>query len=117
MGAGIARLARAPVLQRAWSRQKGATLAALADEMRAPVALLTSRERAIAKVLEEKQARLAAALLQPGLFDRRAERAAAAQASLLNEARSRTVARLIELEASGRPGVEERRLVFAVALQ
>jgi superfamily II DNA/RNA helicase len=102
----------------AWLQQEQATRrAALAEQMRAPVALFTDREHAIARVLEERHARLAAALLQTGLFDRRAERAATAQASVLNEARSRTVARLIALEASGRPLVEECRLVFAVALQ
>jgi hypothetical protein len=106
-----------PGLTALLQQEQATKLAALAEEMRAPVALLTDRERAIAKVLEERHARLAAGLVQTGLFDRRAERAAAAQASVLSEARSQTAARLIELAASGRPMLEECRLVFAVALQ
>jgi hypothetical protein len=85
--------------------------------MKMLIALLGGREQAIAKVLEERHARLAATLLQSGLFDRRIERAAAAQAAVLNEARSRVAARLIALEASGRPVVEECRFVFAAALE
>ncbi len=96
---------------------QNARLADLAAQVQAGVALLARREHAIVASLEKRHARLAAALLQPGLFDRRAERAAIAQASLVAEVRSRAAARLIELEASGRPVVEERRLVFAVALQ
>jgi superfamily II DNA or RNA helicase len=97
--------------------EQAARLTALAKQMTRPVALLTSREHAIARVLEETHARLAAALVQHGLFDRRTERAAAAQASVFEEARARTVAKLIELEVSGRPVIEECRLLFAVALQ
>ena len=97
--------------------EQAARLAALAEQMTLPVARLTSREHAIARVLEETHARLAAALVQHGLFDRRTERAAAAQASVFEEARVRTVAKLVELEISGRPVIEECRLLFAVALQ
>lgn len=94
-----------------------ARLADLAARMRASVALLSRREQAILEALENRHGRLAATLLQPGLFDRRSERAANVQALLMDEARSRTAARLIVLRASGRPVVEERSLVFAVALQ
>ena len=113
-----ARLDRSdPDLTAVLQQEQATRLAALAGEMQLPVAVLTSRERSIARVLEDRHARLAATLLQAGLFDRRTERAAAAQAAVLQAARSRIATRLIELEASRRPMVEECRLVFAVALQ
>jgi hypothetical protein len=96
---------------------QGRRLVEVAEEMRAGVELLTRREEAIARAVEATHARLAAALLQPGLFDRRAERAARARASLVDEVRSRAAARVKQLEACGRPAVEERRLVFAVAFE
>ena len=108
---------REPGLSREVQREQATRLAALAREMQAPVTLLTRREQAIARLLEERHARLAATLLQSGLFDRRTERAAAAQAIVLHEAQQRTAAKLTELAAAGRPLVEECRLVFAVALQ
>jgi hypothetical protein len=43
------------------------------------------REGAILRTLEGRQSRLAVGLLQPGLFDRRAERAAGAQRAVLRE--------------------------------
>ena len=107
----------APLLDTLVQQAQDARLADLAARMRASVALLSRREHAIAAALEKRQARLAATLLQPGLFDRRSERAANVHASLMDEARSRTAARLVALGASVRPVVEERRLVFAVALQ
>ena len=98
-------------------QERARRLAALAEEMRLPAAILTCREQSIARVLEDRHARLAAALVQSGLFDRRTERAASAQAAVLEEARSRIAARLMELEASLAPSLEECRLVFAVAIQ
>ena len=98
-------------------RAQGERLTQIADEMRASVVLLRRREQAIARAVEARHARLAAALLQPGLFDRRTERAATARASLMDEARSRAAARVTQLEAAGRPVVEECRLVFAVAFE
>jgi hypothetical protein len=91
-------------------------LADVAHALDATVRLLTRRERSIVRALEANQARLAGSLLQPGLFDRRAERAANAQAALVNEALSRAAARIAELEATARPVIDERRLLFAVAL-
>ena len=55
---------------------------------------------AIAEELEQQRARLASALVQPGLFDRRAERAAAAQNATLDEA-------LAPLRASARRARQE----------
>jgi hypothetical protein len=108
---------RDPGLAAAVNRAQAETLAQVAADIRDGIAVLARREQAVADALESRHARLAAALLQPGLFDRRAERAAAAQASLVREALSRAAARVARLEASGRPVVDERRLVFAVAFE
>jgi hypothetical protein len=61
------------------------------------------RERAIAAAVRQRHARIAADLLQPGLFDHRAERRAASQAAVLDEAlachmRLDALARLAELK-------------------
>ena len=60
--------------------------------------LAIGRERWMLQALRESQARLSAALLQPGLFDRRVERAAAAQSARLAEAVERSRAREAMLE-------------------
>ena len=63
------------------------------------------RERAICAAVRLRHARLAADLVQPGLFDRRAERRAASQASVLEETldqcqtRLDALARLTDLKA------------------
>jgi superfamily II DNA or RNA helicase len=75
--------------------------------------LALQRERAIAEALRLQRARLATRLLQPGLFDRRAERAAAAQNATLDEALHRCAARLDELERSCDVAID-RRLAFGV---
>ena len=66
----------APGLNAVVMRDQHAKLADLAARMQAGVELLSRREQAIAAALEDRHARLAATLLQPGLFDRRSERAA-----------------------------------------
>ena len=75
--------------------------------------LAAERETAIADGLQQQRARLATSLLQPGLFDRRAERAAAAQNATLDEALERCGQRLAEL-ARGDSVSVERRLVFGL---
>jgi superfamily II DNA or RNA helicase len=75
--------------------------------------LATERENAIADGLRQQRARLATPLLQPGLFDRRAERAAAAQNATLDEALERCAQRLAELARCHSVAVE-RRLVFGL---
>jgi hypothetical protein len=75
--------------------------------------LATEREEAIADGLRQQRARLATSLLQPGLFDRRAERAAAAQNATLDEALERCAHRLAELSRCD-PVSVERRLVFGL---
>jgi hypothetical protein len=76
-------------------------------------ALAEARERAIVEGLRRQRARIAASLLQPGLFDRRAERAAAAQNATLEEALDRCARRLDELARHGRVSVD-RRLAFGL---
>ena len=75
--------------------------------------LAAARERAIADGVRQQRARLATSLVQPGLFDRRAERAAAAQHATLEEALDRCRQRLAEVDR--RPTVSvDRRLVFGI---
>jgi superfamily II DNA or RNA helicase len=95
--------------------------AAVLDETaatcRRTVDVLGGRERAMVQALENRHARLAAELLQPGLFDRRNDHAAAAQSALLANALAGAHARLNELDAAAHPRMDECRLVFAVALR
>jgi hypothetical protein len=75
--------------------------------------LAAARERAIADGVRQQRARLATSLVQPGLFDRRAERAAAAQNATLEEALDRCRQRLADVDR--RPTVSvDRRLVFGI---
>jgi hypothetical protein len=75
--------------------------------------LAIERERAIANALRQQRARLATALVQPGLFDRRAERAATAQSATLDEALDRSLRRLTELTRHDSVSID-RRLAFGV---
>ena len=79
--------------------------------------LTTRREEAIVRALRENHARLSAGLLQPGLFDRHAERAAAAQTSRVDEAVAKSRARLTTLHRSRRPGLDEPVVVFGVVFR
>jgi hypothetical protein len=74
----------------------------------------TRRERAIVETLTERRARLSAALLQPGLFDRRNERAAASQAAVIDEALARCRQRLHELDRRAHISTEPIALRFAL---
>jgi hypothetical protein len=78
--------------------------------------LASERERAIADGLRQQRARLATSLLQPGLFDRRAERAAAAQNATLDEALERCTHRLAELSRCDSISVD-RRLVLGLVFR
>jgi hypothetical protein len=89
-------------------------LALLQMSLQLPVELALRRERAIVQALEIERARLTATLVQRGLFDRRAERAFAAESAVLAEALSRCQARLDELAASTRLAAEPRRLAFVL---
>jgi hypothetical protein len=79
--------------------------------------LATRRELAIVEALTERRARLAAALVQPGLFDRRHERAAASQRVVIEDALSRCEARLEELARQRQVVADAVALAFAVLLR
>jgi hypothetical protein len=83
--------------------------------LRDPLALWRRREDAIAGALRERHARLSAGVLQLGLFDRREERAVAAQSALLADALAASAARLSEVAAAERPRLDSCQLVFGLA--
>jgi len=89
-----------------------ALCAQLRSTRHAPWSLAIRREQAIAGHLEQQRARLATALLQPGLFDHRTERAAVARNSVLDEALGRCRRRLAELDGTQSVSLERPRLVF-----
>jgi len=66
------------------------------DRLRQFVTLTTERERAICASIRIRHARIAAELLQPGLFDRRTERRAAVQSSVFEDALAQCQSRLDE---------------------
>jgi hypothetical protein len=90
------------------------TLASLVMEVKPWLELARQREEAIADALRRRYGRLSAELLQPGLFDRRAERAAAAQAARMDEAEGRSRARLEALERLRRVRCGEHRLILGI---
>jgi hypothetical protein len=79
--------------------------------------LMTRREEAIVDALRGRHARLSADLLQPGLFDRRAERVAAARASVVDEAVQKSIARLARLGRLGDLREDRRAIVFGIAFR
>jgi superfamily II DNA or RNA helicase len=89
-------------------------LASVAAAITPWLELSRRREEAIVRALRESHARLSAGLLQPGLFDRRAERAAAAQAARVDEAVIKSRVRLDALERLRRLRCGERRLLFEI---
>jgi superfamily II DNA or RNA helicase len=89
-------------------------LASVAAEITPWLELSRRREEAIVRALRNSHARLSAGLLQPGLFDRRAERAAAAQAARVDEAMVKSRVRLDALERLRRLRCGERRLLFEI---
>jgi superfamily II DNA or RNA helicase len=84
------------------------------EAARVPLATTIARERAIAQRLADQQATLAAALIQGGLFDRRAERRTAEQRATLATTVERSTRRLDELVRRQQLTAGERHLVFAV---
>ena len=89
-------------------------LTLVAAEIAPWLELSRRREEAIVRALRESHARLSAGLLQPGLFDRRTQRAAAAQAARVDEAMVKSRARLDALERLRRLRCSERRLLFEI---
>jgi ERCC4-related helicase len=88
-------------------------LADAAQSMRVPLTLAARREQAIVETLRSHRARLAAMLLQRGLFDRRAERTAASHTAIVDEALGRCEARLRELDLLTRIEAESVDIRFA----
>ena len=84
------------------------------DAAAIPLATAIARERAIAARLADHHATLATALIQRGLFDRRAERQTAEQRATLAAAMDRATQRLDDLVRRQQVTVGERHLVFAV---
>jgi superfamily II DNA or RNA helicase len=91
-----------------------AMLARFVAGQRAPARVAIARERAIMQCLIGHQSRMAANLVQRGLFDRRAERASAAQAVVLRSAVAACAARLRELANVEHAAAAGRELVYAV---
>jgi hypothetical protein len=89
-------------------------LASLRSSLGPHLDLALRRERAIAEGLEHKRARLSAQLLQRGLFDRRTERARAAQSAVLDQALARCRTRLDELASAAQIVVVPARLAFVL---
>ena len=89
-------------------------LASVTVEIARWLELSRRREEAILRALRESHARLSAGLLQPGLFDRRAERAAAAQAARVEEAVVKLRVRLDTLDRLRSLRCGERRLLFEI---
>ncbi|HEU5258315.1 MAG TPA: helicase-related protein [Vicinamibacterales bacterium] len=89
-------------------------LASAATDIAPWLELSHRREAAIARSVDENHARLSAKMLQPGLFDRRAERVAAAQAARVDEAIARSRDRVDALDRLRQLGCGERRLLFGI---
>ena len=102
----------APIVGSTLDGQRQALRASLETSLRRYLDQATRRERALAETLEKERARLSAALLQRGLFDRRAERASAAQHAVLDEALGRCHTRLDELATAGLIADQPDRLAF-----
>jgi hypothetical protein len=86
----------------------------LSGSIRTPAALALDRERAIARDIDRRHARMAATLIQGGLFDRRPEREAAAQRELLDQALTRCRARIAELHRLRHVTIAAVRPVFSL---
>jgi superfamily II DNA or RNA helicase len=94
--------------------QRDAALASLRESLYAFLEPASRRERALVETLEIERARLSAALLQRGLFDRRAERRRAAQSAVLDEALLRCRTRLSEIASATEIVAEPGRLAFVL---
>jgi hypothetical protein len=85
--------------------------------MRVVTSLAVEREDAIVAAVRLRHARVAADLLQPGLFDRRAERRAASQSLVLEEALGRCHDRLDSLGRLAELKSDPPTLAFAAFLR
>jgi superfamily II DNA or RNA helicase len=74
------------------------------------------REHTLTEAICARHARLSAGLMQRGLFDRRSDRLAAAQAALIERALAQSQDRLADLAACERLRLDGCDLVFAIVL-
>jgi ERCC4-related helicase len=86
----------------------------LRDDVRAATGPLIAREEAMLQALHVRHGRLAAPLVQPGLFDRRALRDAEAQRRIATEAAATAAERLVALRRAMDPVTGGQHLVFVV---
>ena len=105
------------VLEQVAAARHEQILVALSGIIRPSLHLVARREEAILDALRLRQARLSADLLQPGLFDRRAERAAAAQASIVDDAVQKAAAHLSRLHRLGHLRADRPVIVFGIAFR
>jgi hypothetical protein len=89
----------------------------LRQSMRPALDRWIARERDLTAALQARHARLSAGLLQRSLFGRRNERLAAAQASVLDEALSRSAKHLRDTGQFDDPRIDGNELVFAMLLE
>jgi hypothetical protein len=89
-------------------------LASLQTDRRSLIDRACERELAILDDVRQHHARMAVRLLQPGLFDRRTERAASAQSAILNEVLAHGTIRLEELTRSATLSAGDCDFLFAV---
>ena len=105
-----------PPLQTVLANHCAVVLQQLRPSVRPMLERYSAREHSLASVLRSRHARLSAGLLQRSLFDRRDERLASAQTSLLEEALSQSASRLRELGGFDDLRIDAAELVFAVLL-
>jgi hypothetical protein len=91
-----------------------AALARFLATVQEPVERAMARERAILAAAERQNARIAATLLQPSLFDRRTEATASQQTAMLEELRHRCHQRLDWLDRHQRACAGSHEPVFAL---
>ena len=94
-----AALSHGRVLERIVGEASARQLKMLGVALRQPLALWLQRELDLIESIRQEYARMSATLLQPGLFDRRNDRAAASQAAMLDAALSHCRGRLEGLRA------------------
>jgi hypothetical protein len=107
---------RQSVLVDALAGARAALIADVQNSLTRAVHAWVRRETDLMAAMRDRHGRLAARFVQRALFDRRGERLAAAQQTLLDEALSQSAERLTELRSYERPAIEACDLVFAVFL-
>ena len=104
-------------LQRLMDDASNEQIRELQEVLRRPLALWTQRELDMMALLRREHGRMSASLPQAGLFDRRSDRAAAAQDAVLDAALARCCSRLDDLRAWAVLSIEGCELALAVTLE